>query len=44
MNATDKNGFIYETGTFSGTMTKGPGNKTIVSAGKTDGFITKFCQ
>lgn len=44
LNTKDKDGYYYETGTFTGTMTKGPGNKTIVSAGKTDGFITKLCQ
>jgi len=43
LNATDKDGCLYETGTFTGTMTKDPGNKTITSAGQTDGFITKFC-
>ena len=44
LNTKDKDGYYYETGTFTGTMTKGPGNKTIVSAGKTDGFIIKYCQ
>lgn len=43
LNATDKDGCLYETGTFTGSVTKDPGNKTIVSAGQTDGFVTKFC-
>jgi Mg-chelatase subunit ChlD len=43
LNATDKDGCLYETGTFTGSLTKNPGNKTITSAGQTDGFISKFC-
>ena len=43
LTVTDKDGCIYETGTFTGSLTKNPGNKTINSAGQTDGFITKFC-
>jgi len=31
------------TGSFTGSVTKNPGNKTITSAGQSDGFITKFC-
>ena len=43
LTATDKDGCLYETGSFTGSMTKNPGNKTITSAGQSDGFITKFC-
>lgn len=43
LTATDKDGCIYETGSFTGSVTKNPGNKTITSAGQSDGFITKFC-
>lgn len=41
--ATDKDGCIYETGSFNGTIVKDPGNKLLTSAGLSDGFVTKFC-
>ncbi|MCZ2132584.1 MAG: choice-of-anchor D domain-containing protein [Bacteroidetes bacterium] len=39
--AVDQEGCLYETGSFSATLTKG-GN-TLVSRGRSDVFLTKFC-
>lgn len=43
LSATDKDGCLYETGSFTGSITRNPGNRTLNSAGQADGFITKFC-
>jgi uncharacterized protein YegL len=39
--ATDPDGCLYETGTFTGSIVRG--SRTLNSAGQTDGYITKYC-